>query len=126
MAEGWLEASVAAGESRPVIVLSGETDLASNDLLSALLARQLAGGTRQLTVDVSGLRFADSSGVRALILAAVTSKDRGGSLVLLRPQHAVARVLEPMGAERVFTIRGGPYGEPDAQGGEPGGDNGRG
>jgi anti-sigma B factor antagonist len=116
VAEGMLEASVAAGEYGPVIILSGEIDLESNDRLSALLARQLAGGTRQLTVDVSGLRFADSSGVRALILAALTLKDRGGSLVLLRPQEAMARVLELMGADRVFTIRGGTYGEPEAQG----------
>ena len=58
---GPLTASVAAGESGPVIMLCGEAGPGSKAQLSALLARQLAGGTRQLTVDVSGLRFADPS-----------------------------------------------------------------
>jgi anti-anti-sigma factor len=65
-------------------------------------------------VDVSGLRFADSMAVRALVLAALTLKDRGGSLVLLCPQEPVARVLALTGAEHVFTIRAG------TQGGEAG------
>ena len=120
MAEGMLEVSVAAGESGPVIMLCGETDAGSKAQLSALLARQLAGGTRHLTVDVSGLRSADPAGLRALVLAAVLLKDRGGSLVLLRPQEPVARALALTGAGHMFTIRGGTQGEPDPQDAETG------
>jgi anti-anti-sigma factor len=115
-----LEVSVAAGESGPVLMLSGETGPGSKAQLSALLARQLAGGTRHLTVDVSGLRFADPAGLRALVLAAVLLKDRGGSLVLLRPQEPVARALALTGAGHMFTIREGTPGEPDSQDRETG------
>jgi anti-anti-sigma factor len=87
-------------------VLSGETDLLSAGQLSALLTEQLAGGTRHLVVDVSGLRFADSASVRALVLAGKTLRDRGGSLVLIRPQSAVARVLELMGVTELLTVEG--------------------
>ena len=108
---GMLRATVAAGVSGPVVILSGETDLTSAGQLSALITAQLSGGTRQLTVDVSGLRFADTASIRTLVLAARTLKERGGSLVLLRPQPTLARMLDLLGAAQIFTIRGETYGE---------------
>src|SRR5215472_2078795 len=110
--DGMLRASVAAGVSGPVVILSGETDLTSTAQLSALITAQLSGGTRQLTVDVSGLRFADTASIRTLALAARTLKERGGSLVLLRPQPPLARMLDLLGAAQMFTIRGEIYDEP--------------
>jgi anti-anti-sigma factor len=102
-----LKASVAAGESGPVVVLSGEADLASAGELSDLLTAQLAGGVQRLMVDLSGLRFADSASVRALVLAGRTLRERGGELVLARPQRAVARVLELMGVDQLLVVQGG-------------------
>ena len=108
---GMLRASVAAGVSGPVVILSGETDLTSVGQLSALITAQLSGGTRQLTVDVSGLSFADTASIRTLVLAAKTLKERGGSLVLLRPQPTMARMLDLLGAAQIFTIRAETHGE---------------
>lgn len=113
--QGMLTARVAAGESGPVIVLFGEADLTTVAQLSALITAQLAGGTRQLTIDVSGLWFADSATIRTLMLAARTLRDRGGSLVLLRPQQSVARMLALTGAEQMFTIRGETHGEAESE-----------
>jgi len=67
-----LQAAVAAGQSGPVITLTGEVDLVSVAELSALTSGQTAGGTRELTIDASGLRFADTTSTRALMLAART------------------------------------------------------
>jgi anti-anti-sigma factor len=102
-----LQASVAAGESGPVVMLSGEADLASAGELSELLTAQLAGGVQRLMVDLSGLRFADSASVRALVLAGKTLRERGGALVLARPQRAVARMLELMGVDQLVVVQGG-------------------
>jgi len=99
-------ASVSAGEAGPVIMLSGEADLSSIAELSDLVTAQLAGGTRHLTIDVSQMSFADSASIRVLMLAAVTLRKRGGDLVLLRPQRALARVLDIMDSEELITIRG--------------------
>lgn len=101
-----LRASVSAGESGPVITLSGETDITTVAELSELVTAQLSGGTLHLTVDASGLSFADSVSVRVLVLAARTLRQRGGGLVLLRPQRVLARMLEVMGADQMITIRG--------------------
>jgi anti-anti-sigma factor len=101
---GRLEASVAAGDSGPVVVLTGEADYTCLAELNAVLDGQLSGGTRRLTVDVSGLRFADTASIRALILAAKALRERRGSLVLLNPRPPVARVLALLGADQMFTI----------------------
>ena len=93
MALGMFGASVAAGESGPVSMLAGEADLTRAGQLSALIMGQLCGATRHPTIDVSGLPFAESASKRALVLAAGGLKERGASLILLRPQRPVARGL---------------------------------
>jgi anti-sigma B factor antagonist len=101
-----LRASVSAGEAGPVITLSGETDITTVAELSELVTAQLSGGTLHLTIDASGLSSADSASVRVLVLAARTLQQRGGGLVLLRPQRPLARMLEIMGTGQMITIRG--------------------
>ena len=101
-----LRASVSAGEAGPVITLSGETDVTTVAELSELVTAQLSGGTLHLTIDASGLRFADSASVRVLVLAARTLQQRGGGLVVLRPQRVLVQMLEIMGADQMITIRG--------------------
>ena len=115
VAAGQLGASVADGESGPVITLSGEADLTSAAQLNALISVQLSGGTRHLTIDVSGASFADSAAIRVLVLAARTLKERGGNLVLLHPQPAVARSLTVTGAEQMFVIDGHIPGQPEPE-----------
>jgi anti-anti-sigma factor len=88
-------------------VLSGEVDITNAAELSELVTGQLADGTLHLTVDVGRLDFADTAGIRVFLLAAKTLRQRGGDLVLLRPQRTLARVLEILGAEEVATIRKG-------------------
>jgi anti-anti-sigma factor len=83
-------ASVSAGEAGPVITLSGETDMTTVAELSELVTAQLSGGTLYLTIDASGLSFADLASVRVIMLAARTLQERGGGLVLLRPQRVLA------------------------------------
>ena len=99
-------ASVSAGEAGPVITLSGEVDLSTIAELSDLVTAQLAGGTVHLTIDVSGMSFADSASMRVLMLAAMTLRKRGGGLVLLRPGPALARLLDIMDADQVITVQG--------------------
>lgn len=100
-----LETSVSTAGPDLVIVLSGEADLGSAARLHALISDQLSTGIRFLTIDVSGLRYADSSSIRELLRAARTLRERGGDLLLLYPQPPVARLLELNAAGRLLTIR---------------------
>jgi anti-sigma B factor antagonist len=111
-----LQATVAAGQSGPVITLSGEADLTNAAQLGALLTAQLPDGNQDLTIDVSGLRFADTASIRVLVLAARAMKERGGRLVLMRPQRAVGRILALLGVDQMFTVREETSGPPESDG----------
>jgi anti-sigma B factor antagonist len=102
---GLLDISVAAGETGPVLTLSGEADLTTVAELTEALSAQLASGVRHLTVDLSRLRFADSAVIRTLVLADRTLKDRGGGLALAYPQPVVARALSLLGVDRAIEVR---------------------
>ena len=84
-------ASVAAGESGPVIVLTGEVDITNAAELSELVTGQLASQTRHLTIDVDRLDFTDMAAIRVFRSAARTLRQRGAELVLLHPQRALVR-----------------------------------
>ena len=101
-----LHACVSDGENGPFITLSGEADTTTVAELSDLVAAQIPEGTRYLTIDAAGLVFADSAALRVLIFAARTVRQRGGGLVLLRPQSTVARAMEIMCADQLVTIEG--------------------
>jgi anti-anti-sigma factor len=100
-----LQILVTAGQDTPVLKLSGEMDMESVPALSDALDTQLSGGTRQLTADLSGLRFADSASLRQLLLAARTLRKRGGDLILLNPQPSIARILDLTGIDQLVTVR---------------------
>ena len=100
-----LEIAVQAGISGPVVKLSGESDLTTVGQLSDALNAQIASGARHLTIDLSGLRFADSATIRVFIEADRTLKDAGGSLELLHPQRVVTETLGLLGVDRLLTIR---------------------
>jgi anti-sigma B factor antagonist len=105
---GLLDISVTEAESGPVIVLSGEADLTTLALLNGVLNEQICAGARQVAVELSALRFADSASVTALAHAARRLRDKGGDLVLLNPQAAIARVLSLTGVDQTLTIRCAP------------------
>jgi anti-anti-sigma factor len=100
-----LQAAITAGPSGPVIALAGEADLTTAAELNQMLAAQLGGETPRLTVDLSGLRFADSAAIRELIRAHRAITQRGGTLELTRPQPAVARVLSLLGVDQFLNVR---------------------
>ena len=52
---------------RPVIVARGEIDVATSPLLRSELASVLAQGPDEVTLDLSGVSFVDSSGLGVLV-----------------------------------------------------------
>ena len=101
-----LEIHVAAGDAGPVVMLSGEADITTVDQLEDVLNAQITAGARILTVDLSGLRFADSTAIVALVQAGRTLKARGGRLELTNPQSALAQMLALMGVVESLTTSG--------------------
>ncbi len=98
---------MASSDCGPVLALSGEADITCVPELSAAFAAQIEAGVLHLTVDLSGLCFADSAAIRVLVKTSRTLCDRGGTLALSRPQPSVARMLSLLGVDRVVPVRGG-------------------
>lgn len=101
-----LEIVVAAGDGGPVVALSGEADVTTVPELTSALTAQIADGVRHLTVDLSGLTFADSASVSVFISASHILRAGGGTLVLCRPQPPVARMLSVLGVDQVIPVHG--------------------
>jgi anti-anti-sigma regulatory factor len=73
----------------------------------------------RLTIDAMDLHFADLASMRTLVTAAMKVRTRDGSVTLLNPQPPVARMLDLLHADELFSTRGRIAGEirPDASAG---------
>jgi anti-anti-sigma factor len=78
--------------------LSGELDVACSDGLVEVVRLAIEEGD-DITLDMSDVRFIDSSGIRALL--AISRQLHGrGRLILESPSPLVGRILETAGADR--------------------------
>ena len=79
------------------IRVRGELDMSTAPELSAALIRAGEGGSGEITLDMSGVTFLDSSAIGALI-AAGQELNAGGRTLRIGPRSAiVSRVLEITG-----------------------------
>ena len=78
-----------------VIALTGELDLSSAPALDEEIARlTTAEGVRRVIVDLRGLAFLDSSGLRVVAMAERRLDAAGRPLALVRGVETVQRVFE--------------------------------
>lgn len=77
-----------------ILSLSGEFDLAGIEKFERELRKLEAAAPAVLVVDLSGLAFMDSSGLRALVLADRRAQKAGRRLAIVPGQPAVRRVFE--------------------------------
>lgn len=75
------------------VVLDGELDPHSAESLAGTL-RELGSADQRVVVDLAGVDFIDSSGLRVLLAADDDLRSRGSVLVLREPSEAVRRLLE--------------------------------
>jgi len=92
--------SSAEREGRVHVTVRGELDLATAPELEELLDEHLAAG-REVLVDLRGLSFMDSSGVRVLVAGHTLAGRSGTRLVLVRPGAGspVAKIIEVSGLD---------------------------
>lgn len=83
--------------------LAGKLDIAGAEVIALPLAT-LAGGKKGLVVDLSGVTFLASIGIRHLVLATNALARKGGKLVLLNPTDPVKEVLVTSGVTDLMPI----------------------
>ncbi len=85
-----------------VIRVNGDLDAQTSSTLDVAVAEQLAAGCTEIVLDLSGLQFVDSSGLRSMVLARGPQGD--GRVVLRGPSPSVRRLLDITGLTEVFII----------------------
>lgn len=91
------------GGSRILVQLAGEAD-ATTRVLAETLDAEVAKQPRLLLVDVSRLTFIDSAALHALMRAYQELHADGGTLALISPSPAVARVLELTALDQLIPV----------------------
>jgi anti-sigma B factor antagonist len=85
------------------VVLTGRLDIAGADKIALPLAT-VSGAKDTVLVDMSGVTFIASIGLRHLVLAAKAVARRGGSLKLINPNPAVVEVVTAAGLTEILPI----------------------
>jgi len=90
--------------NRAVVTVTGELDAYSAPSLEEEASRLLTEGVSELVLDLSGTKFHDSSGLRAILTAQRRLADRDGQLSLRAPSESVRRLLDITGLVDHFPI----------------------
>jgi anti-sigma B factor antagonist len=89
---------------RSALVVRGEIDLAVAGRFAQALDSLVGDTDGTGLVDLSGVAFIDSSGVRELLKAKNAANGAGGELLLLTPSQSCRKVLEISGVLSEFTV----------------------
>jgi anti-anti-sigma factor len=85
-----------------VVRASGELDLSNAKTLEAELRKAIAGDASEVILDLGGVTFVDSAGLRLVLLMAKQSLRNGGRLRLLRGSAPVEQVIEGSGVRHLL------------------------
>jgi anti-anti-sigma factor len=83
-----------------IVAIRGDLDLASAPAVRERLLSVLDPGACRLVIDMSAVRYADASGLAALVSTQRRATLLGGGLRLAAPTSKVARVLKTTGISR--------------------------
>jgi anti-sigma B factor antagonist len=92
-----LTVSAAREDDGVRVVLAGELDIGSAPEVEEVLRKVESDGAPSLTIDLRGLTFMDSTGLRMLVAADKRAKDASRSLRIIRGPAPVQRILDLTG-----------------------------
>jgi anti-sigma B factor antagonist len=93
-----LQIRVEQVDPAPIMFLTGELDLSTIDELASAFDDQ----DGSLLVDLDGVSFMDSSGIRTIVSARKRLLKDGGELTLRAPRPHIRRVLEITGLDTII------------------------
>jgi anti-sigma B factor antagonist len=87
------------------VALMGKLDIQGAEVIALPLAT-LSGGKKNIIIDMSGVSFIASIGIRHLVSAAKALARRGGTLILISPTDVVAGILTTAGINSIIPTVG--------------------
>jgi anti-sigma B factor antagonist len=95
---------VATTANQVVVTVVGELDMADADEVAKVLIDAAGSGRPIVRLELSGLTFADSSAIKAIILGAKAAEDHGIIYELVNPHARVHRLLQVTGLTNALAI----------------------
>ena len=87
-----------------VVSVRGEVDLSTAPDLESCVRGSLDGAGTSVVLDLAGLSFIDSSGLRVLVSLSNDARSNGASLVLRNVPRQAQRVMDITGLSEWFDI----------------------
>lgn len=87
----------------PVVAVRGEIDMSTAPKLDRRLQEVAGEGHKEVQVDLSGVDYMDSEGLKVLIRLRNTLGD-DGEVVISGARDSVSRVLRISGVDRIFKV----------------------
>jgi len=87
-----------------VVALSGELDFSNVDRFVEALSIPFDAEIRHTIMDLTALRFVDSSGLNALVVLQRRCQSRGGDLHLVVSDSRLLRLFQITGLDQVFRL----------------------
>ncbi len=85
-----------------VIRVTGRVDAGNYAELENKLKEYIDGGKKHLVLELDGIEYLSSAGVRVLISTQKALKPRGGRLAIAQPSNRVKDVLQLAGVDILF------------------------
>jgi anti-sigma B factor antagonist len=99
-----LNVQVESDGKQVVVRASGELDIASAKALEVELLQAIDSNASAVVLDLGGVTFIDSTGLRLLVFAAAHSRSKGGRLRMLHVSGQVMQVIEMSGVEDLLPL----------------------
>lgn len=101
-----IDINVSNRDSVTLVEASGRVDSMSANQFGEALSTQIDGGHLSLVLDLSGVDYMSSAGLREIVAALKKVKRASGDLRIAQPSERVREVLEMAGLDTIFQIYG--------------------
>jgi anti-sigma B factor antagonist len=87
-----------------VMTVTGRIDSNTAPEFEETLKELVGGGQHNLVLDLSGVEFLSSAGLRGMVSSLKACKNGGGTLALAKPSSRVVEVMQLAGLTALFTV----------------------
>lgn len=99
-----MKADVTHDNNSTIVVVSGTVDALTAPDLAKILVSQIAQGHVNLIVDLIGVEFMSSAGLRTLLGAVKESRSNGGDLRIASTNPGIEKVLKMSGFHNIAKV----------------------
>ncbi|MEG0494649.1 MAG: STAS domain-containing protein [Eubacterium sp.] len=92
-------------DDRTGVKIIGEIDISTVEVFQNPIQEMIEGDDKQIYLDVTDLKYIDSTGIGILIELRKESIVKKQEIILINPQKNVMKLLQLTGVDKIFNIR---------------------